>query len=201
LFEREERKRKHTWGREEQRLVVSTQRKRRTVPHPPGTTAVFPFHRHSSTAIPSPSALPTPAEPEREKRNRTEQKGKKKQRPRALHRGGGEKTAAPPPGIIVISPPSRCPDHLPPLLDHKQGRTEQTRGRGRDSRRQREEEKNCNSSIAAWNNARPPPQAAVSSVTRALPFQVTLFSVFSSSWLVSCMQSVYCSRFCSKRNN
>jgi hypothetical protein len=45
---------------------------------PPGTTAVFPFHRHSSTVIPPPSALPTPAEPEREKRNKTEQKGKKK---------------------------------------------------------------------------------------------------------------------------
>jgi len=127
---------------------------------------------------------------------------RKKQRPRALHRGGEEKTAAPPPGIIIISPPSRCPDHLPLPPDHKRGRTEQTRGRGRDSRRQQEEEKkNCNSSIAAWNNARLPPQAAVSSATRALPFQVTLFSVFSSSWLVSCMQSVYCSRFCSKRNN
>ena len=40
--------------------------------------------------------------------------GRKKQRPRALHRGGEEKTFAPPPRIIVISPPSRCPDHLPP---------------------------------------------------------------------------------------
>jgi len=65
----------------------------------------------------------------------------------------------------------------------------------------KKKKKNCNSSIDAWNNARLPPQAAVSSATRALSFQVTLFSVFSSSWLVSCMQSVYCSRFYSKRNN
>jgi len=139
-----------------------------------------------------------------QKRNRTEQRGKKKkQRPRALHRGGEEKTAAPPPGIIIISPPSRCPDHLPLPPDHKRGRTEQTRGRGRDSRRQQEEEKkNCNSSIAAWNNARLPPQAAVSSATRALPFQVTLFSTSRLlGWSLACMQSVYCSRFCSKRNN
>jgi hypothetical protein len=40
-------------------------------------TAVFPFHRHSSTAILPPSALPTPAEPEREKRNRTKQRERK----------------------------------------------------------------------------------------------------------------------------
>jgi len=169
--------------------VVSAQRRRRTVPHHLGTTVVLPLHCHNSTVILPPSTLPTPAEPEREKRNRTEQRGKKKkQRLRALHRGGEEKTVAPPPGIIIISPPSRCPDHLPLPPDHKRGRTEQTRGRGRDSRRQQEEgKKNCNSSIAAWNNARLPPQAAVSSATRALPFHVTLFSASRLlGWSLAC---------------
>ena len=56
---------------------LSTEKKKDRSP-PPGTTAVFPFHRHSITAIPPPSVLPTPAESEREKRNRTEQRGKKK---------------------------------------------------------------------------------------------------------------------------
>jgi len=100
--------------------------KKKNRPHPLGTTDVLPLHRHNSIVILLPSTLPTPAEREREKRNRAEQRGKKKQRPRALHRGGEEKTAAPPSGIIVISPPSRCPDHLPLPPDHKWGRTEQT---------------------------------------------------------------------------
>jgi hypothetical protein len=77
LGETKERKRKHTWGREEQILGVTAQRRRRTVPHHLGTTALLPLHRHNSTAILPPSMLPTPAEPEREKRNRTE-RGKEK---------------------------------------------------------------------------------------------------------------------------
>ena len=142
LFEIQRRESGNRRGEGKTETVVSAHRRRRTVPHHLGTTAVLPLHCHHSTVILPPSTLPTPAEPKREKRNRTEQRGKKKkQRPRALHRGGEEKTAAPPPGIIIISPPSRCLDHLPLPPDHKRGRTEQTRGRGRDSRRQQEEEK------------------------------------------------------------
>lgn len=42
--------------------------------------------------------------------------------------------------------------------------------------------------------------ATVSPATRASPFQVTLFSFFSSARLVPCMQNVR-SRFCSNENN
>jgi hypothetical protein len=45
-------KAKQKWGREEQRLVVTAQRRRRTVPHHLGTTAMLPLHRHNSTVLP-----------------------------------------------------------------------------------------------------------------------------------------------------
>jgi hypothetical protein len=161
--------------------------KKKNRPHPLGTTAVLPLHRHNSTVILPLSTLPTPAEPEREKRNRAEQRGKKKQRPRALHRGGEEKTTAPPPGIIVISPPSRCPDHLPLPPDHKRGRTEQTRGRSRESRRQQEEEKKTVTAAAAYTTT--PAASAAASVATApgnfLPSPV----IFRLSFI--CMQNVY----------
>ena len=116
------------------------------------------------------SSQPPPTEPPRNQRGRREtgqnREGRKKQRPRALHRGGEEKTAAPPLGIIVISPPSRCPDHLPLPPDHKRGRTEQTRGRGRDSRRQQEEEKKTVTAAAAYTTI---PAAAAASHRRQQP--------------------------------
>jgi len=92
LFEIQRRESENRRGEGKTETAVSAQRRRRTVPHHLGTTAVLPLHCHNSTVILPTSTLPTPAEPEREKRNMTEQRGKKKkQRPRALHRGGEER--------------------------------------------------------------------------------------------------------------
>jgi hypothetical protein len=80
LFEIQRRESGNRRGEGKTETVVSAQRRRRTVPHHLGTTAVLPLHCHHSTVILPPSTLPTPAELKRKKRSRTERGNNERQR-------------------------------------------------------------------------------------------------------------------------
>jgi hypothetical protein len=71
LFEIQRRESENRRGEGKTETAVSAQRRRRTVPHHLGTTAVLPLHCHNSTVILPPSTLPE------EKQDRTEREEEK----------------------------------------------------------------------------------------------------------------------------